>query len=1124
MKSTLLLTSVLACVAGAQGFKLRLSDDGQCQIVEDGQVVIERVEPTVGEPFPGRLIRELKQVDGMTVYNVWSEEKDCRYRQEVAVPEDGSRVEITFACSGEAYTERPLCGVSVELPYSLIENASFEGLYGNSRKWLKMDSTFTSENMERIEKEQWRFMALKGSPLGEVIFDFHPRGAGDENAMYRAGVVRGVWKVERKGGMLVLKANTDFGERGGTFHAKMVLRRGVFEDYDTLHAMKSFTYKSRVTPERRLSFGAVKKGASYEPADCKAFDAASGYGWVSDTGTLSVATSGDGVFYSSVNGHDGKFQCSALKPGLYIVTFNCGNTSETEKGFDIRSKNKTIVQGLTVKSWELVTVTTALWIEDGMELFSFDGDFCISCIVLHRLMASAEDYTFRRGFWVVDGYEPACLYMNMDTHGEANLKTAIDRTPLPVPGAEEKGRPKPFTFITPETKSNADWRFHASIANMGSNDASLFEYGDHARLGRFLDIQEKRAVNTIMMSGMHSRHTYPRQRPRVMEYVRTISTEMHKRGMHLIDHHDALLLWNDGAGFRAFAERLGETVLEPAGRMPSFDFCIMNPTFTEKCQDYLCELVANGVDALLVDEIYFADIGCRCSHCLESFRQDTGWQLPLNELDPRLDNPKSEMWRLWCDWRKKKVGDWWVKCRDRLAKVNPDVVLLTYSSDLVRDYASNRQGISITNLGRAFDFFGSEVMTQNPYKSARTFPSMRKSFLQLSLEYGAPIFCFIYASNWHSLKYGWAACRFAAQQPLALGANAVMPEGERDFWNYVSPMPDNASQVAEVALLFSAPSRDWATQVSFHKELYGIAQTLEEMHVAYEFIGEMSLRRERLAKYKVLFLANSICLSDEQAAAIKEFAAQGGVVHFGPTAGWFDEHGSTRSWPFAEIFGFSPKYRSDKVVSLSWEDGAILPIKTVPSPLWCVDGTLGDAAFGLYANYANGKRMPVLVERPCGKGRMICQLMALHQTLFQAEQNQTSNYDFIYDRPLAEVCHGILGSLVEGHRCIETDAPEKVQMNLFTAGGRFYIHLINATGVNPTPGEAIGNEVPDEPWPALGRDISLTIKASDAVRAWASSSDFDGRVALALSKTKDGRVTVTLPATLLKCYTVIVID
>ena len=72
--------------------------------------------------------------------------------------------------------------------------------------------------------------------------------------------------------------------------------------------------------------------------------------------------------------------------------------------------------------------------------------------------------------------------------------------------------------------------------------------------------------------------------------------------------------------------------------------------------------------------------------------------------------------------------------------------------------------------------------------------------------------------------------------------------------------------------------------------------------------------------------------------------------------------------------------------------------------------------------------------------------------------------------------------------------------------------------------ESIPSQVPDEPWPALGRDISLTIKASDAVRAWASSPDFDGRVALALSKTEDGHVTVTLPSAMLKCYTMIVIE
>lgn len=1112
--------AILSCAV--MGFEVRRTAEGAIQLVENNAVLVESIGVFMGtNMYPGEVQLSDEIVGGSHVINVWSEERYHKYRLEIAVPADGSQVELSFACSCEAYPTDSACGIEMRLLPVYFGTSEYAGLIDNSRSWKMQNGVVNNGDFSELAKSAWRFLSLSSPELGKLLFDFHPRGAGDENAMYRAGVVRGMWDVYAANGRLCMGCKTDLAERGGAFATKLVIRHGVFEDYDMLHAMRRFTYVSTVTPELRLSFGAANKGKCYTPADMMAYDPARNYGWES-AAALGMVSYGDGVFYSNVNGQNAVFRCTGLRPGMYIATFNCGNFGGYDKLFDIDSSNVKIAERLRVPREHLVTVTVPLWIEGGEERFTFTGDFCISDLVLHRLFATAEDYTFRRGFWFTNGFEPECIYTNEDTVGDVMMQTAVDMVRLPPPGMEEQGTPKTFVFESAQTKSNADWRNNAIIGAMGSNDAALFEYAAPEIIGRFLDEQQSRGVNTIMLSGMHSRHTYPRQRQRVMNYVNGISSELHRRNMRLIDHHDGLLLWNDGAGFRTFVERLGETVLEPDGRMPGFNFCLMNPEFSRKCQDYLCELVANGVDALLVDEIYFANVGCRCSHCLNSFHEETGWWLPMNELDPRLNNERSDLWRLWCDWRKKKVGDWWVNCRNELARINPDVVLLTYSSELVNSYASNLQGVSITELGRAFDFFGSEIMTRNPYKSARVFPAMRKALKMLSLEYGAPIFSFIYASDWESLKYGWAVCRFSAQQPVALGGNT--PNGKRNFWNFISPMPDSAQTAAKVALLFSAPSRDWATQVSFHRELYGLAQTLDEMHVAYEFIGEMSLRKAILDKYDVLFLANSSCLSDNNIIAIREFAERGGIVHMGPTCGWNNEHGSVRPWPFADVFNCVPTYSCQPVTKLSHVDGSELAVNAVPSKYWNVNGTVKGNAFDLFAQLEDGTIKPVMYEQQFGKGKFILQLMALHQTLFQPEYSNKSKFDFVYDNVLAAESRRFLEYIVGNSRGIFTNAPEKVQMNLFEKDGRFYLHLINATGVNNTVGELIGGTVPENPWPALEQDIAVTIYAPVSRRAYATSPDFDGYSELPFAHRDGGYVDIVLPAALLKTYTVIVIE
>ena len=58
---------------------------------------------------------------------------------------------------------------------------------------------------------------------------------------------------------------------------------------------------------------------------------------------------------------------------------------------------------------------------------------------------------------------------------------------------------------------------------------------------------------------------------------------------------------------------------------------------------------------------------------------------------------------------------------------------------------------------------------------------------------------------------------------------------------------------------------------------YGLAQTMESLHLPYEFLGSMSLDEKHLAKYKALVVAAAGCVTDEQIRAIRAFAEQGGV-------------------------------------------------------------------------------------------------------------------------------------------------------------------------------------------------------------------------------------------------------
>jgi hypothetical protein len=121
-----------------------------------------------------------------------------------------------------------------------------------------------------------------------------------------------------------------------------------------------------------------------------------------------------------------------------------------------------------------------------------------------------------------------------------------------------------------------------------------------------------------------------------------------------------------------------------------------------------------------------------------------------------------------------------------------------------------------------------------------------------------------------------------------------------------------------VAIYYSQPSIQvtWAMDASVHRGTWpnrsssmdnglstsnltriGWLKTLEDLGIQAKFIHQDHLLGGALEKegYKVLVLNRALCLSDAEAAAIRAFAAKGGVVIADMLCGVFDEHGKARA-------------------------------------------------------------------------------------------------------------------------------------------------------------------------------------------------------------------------------------
>ena len=246
----------------------------------------------------------------------------------------------------------------------------------------------------------------------------------------------------------------------------------------------------------------------------------------------------------------------------------------------------------------------------------------------------------------------------------------------------------------------------------------------------------------------------------------------------------------------------------------------------------------------------------------------------------------------------------------------------------------------------------------------------------------------------------------------------------------------------------------------------------------YQVISEVSLVKERLDGFKVLFVGASHCLSDGQVAAIRAFAESGGVVRLSALAGACDEMGDRRAaWPFRDVFGFEPKIDMDS---------------------------------------------SELVERPFGKGRIIYS-PAPRGAAFEMK-SITAGYPCWYDPDLKKESgfRKEVAGWSAPAKWWDVVAPEQVYTSVWRErDGTLAIHFLNLTGVRNRPWETVTAAAPSPAFPPLADDITFTIRAPSDSRASATSPEFTGGRPLRVVPAGDGRVMVTVPKELFRAYVLV---
>jgi hypothetical protein len=338
--------------------------------------------------------------------------------------------------------------------------------------------------------------------------------------------------------------------------------------------------------------------------------------------------------------------------------------------------------------------------------------------------------------------------------------------------------------------------------------------------------------------------------------------------------------------------------------------------------DVLVELVEDfGLDGFSFDGNYHPPI-CFCPSCKNAFQNDMGRELPAAvDLD---QGP----YREYLVWRGEKLEEHYRTMQRRLKAVNPDTVVMSWTVNAGRyGHFLHSPRAMPTRLNLLFDLPMQEWWLDETNFGPSVAPAFGAAYVRATTG-GRPN-----ASEPYLMSRGnpYGTDSFPKHERitrvlLAMTNGSLAPESfgwpghaesTADVFAEIArrrPWIQNATSIPWAALVVSEQTRqfyayrDIANRYLPH--LFGTFRTATEEHLPLDLINDWDLNAETLSKYRVVVLANTAAMSNDQCEAIRRFVqAGGGLVATGETS-LFDQLGRPRrDFSLADLFGVSYRGR-----------------------------------------------------------------------------------------------------------------------------------------------------------------------------------------------------------------------
>jgi hypothetical protein len=377
--------------------------------------------------------------------------------------------------------------------------------------------------------------------------------------------------------------------------------------------------------------------------------------------------------------------------------------------------------------------------------------------------------------------------------------------------------------------------------------------------------------------------------------------------------------------------------------------CLLGP-YGDFLIEILGEIVAKYPDvaAFSFDGLHYAGV-CYCASCRESFRKDTGGEIP----DVNMEDPKFRRYQHWADRRMEGLV---VRMQTRLKGINPNIALVTWTTnagrfghfrDIPRNMPArmnllldapdqefwmdetNRGATVVPAFGNAYAWAvtNHRVAFSEPYLMSHGNPYGKDSFP------GHEILRRMLLVLTHGAMPSLAVAQPAPMQEAAYAALAEVQK--RKAW-LTHKEPERWA-----ALLMSDNTRTFYGRSSSKVEerylanVFGTFRAALEEHLPVTVINDWNLTETDLAKYRVLILPNTASLDAAQCEAIRIFVKRGGGLVASLDTSLCDEFGDVRTdFALADVLGVSHRGISERGPAVAPENLDVNFARNLSADYW----------------------------------------------------------------------------------------------------------------------------------------------------------------------------------------------